>query len=62
MKKQIQFEGAAWSLLGVGVEHEGQTFCHLGSTTQFNEQRNGRVPVQINVWVGTDVVHNAQEA
>lgn len=48
----IKFEGQDWKVLGTGVvRDDGKTFCHLASTTEFVQQRNGARPIQIGVWV-----------
>ena len=59
----IRFEGALWRVLGIGITNEaGEVYLHLGSTTRFRHQRNGRVPVQHADFISIekiDVVENA---
>lgn len=50
--KTVQHDGGEWQVIGTGVTREdGKTYCHLASTTQFRQQRNGRNPVQMADWV-----------
>jgi hypothetical protein len=58
MTKQITFEGAKWNVIGTGVEIGENTMCHLGSTTNGTQQKNGFVPVQILVPVPTELLRN----
>lgn len=54
--------GHAWRVIGVGAQRDGNTFCHLSNLYQFRQQKNGRVPVQINDWVDTAVLNTAASA
>ncbi|MCP1674319.1 hypothetical protein J2T57_001421 [Natronocella acetinitrilica] len=42
----VSIDGVQWRVLGVGAEVDDQVYLHLASTTEFREQRNGRVPLQ----------------
>ena len=52
--------GRAWRVIGVGVERDGNTFCHLASLYEFRQQKNGKCPIQINDWVDSAVLANAK--
>jgi hypothetical protein len=58
----IQHEGDTWRVIGFGAtrmtETNGQTFCHLMSTTRFRKQRNGDVPVQMADWIDWRVIQS----
>ena len=48
----IQHDGQEWKVIGTGtVREDGKTYCHLASTAQFVQQRNGARPIQIGDWV-----------
>lgn len=48
----ITFEGDTWLIAGKGtINDAGETYCHLSSTTRFRQQRNGKNPVQIGVFL-----------
>lgn len=49
----------SWRILGQGATRDGKTYCHLASTTQFRQQRNGLVPLQIGIWVDHAVILSA---
>jgi len=55
-QQQISHEGDDWRVLSTGAERDGLVFCHLASTTRFNQQRNGANPVQICDWVPVEKV------
>lgn len=45
-------DGHEYRIIGRGITNEaGLTYCHLASTTQGAQQRNGFVPRQIMEWV-----------
>ena len=48
-----------WVVLGAGAQRDGNTFCHLASTSRGRQQKNGWVPVQICDWVSTEVLEAA---
>ena len=52
--------GHAWRVIGVGAQRNGNTFCHLANLSEFRNQKNGRVPVQINDWVDSAVLANSK--
>jgi hypothetical protein len=52
----IQHDGDTWNILGEGATRDGKTYCHLASTTQFRQQRNGKNPVQICDWIDHAVI------
>jgi hypothetical protein len=53
----ITFEGDTWLIAGKGVVNDaGETYCHLSSTTRFRQQRNGKNPVQIGVFLNLSEV------
>ncbi len=57
---QIIFhDGERWLVLGAGAQRDGNTFCHLESTSRGRQQKNGWVPVQICDWVSTEVLEAA---
>jgi len=60
MDKTIVHIGDAWRVVGVGAQRDGNTFCHLASTTRFRQQKNGENPVQIGDWVDTEVLKAAR--
>lgn len=44
--------GKQWRVVATGVtRQDGMTFCHLASTTEFRQQRNGANPVQCGEWL-----------
>ncbi len=52
----IVVAGDVWRVVGVGAQRDGNTFCHLASTTRFRQQKNGKNPIQIGDWVDTAVL------
>lgn len=60
LNKVIVHMGRAWRVIGVGAQRDGNTFCHLACTHEFRVQKNGKVPVQINDWVDTEVLRAAR--
>ena len=34
-----------WVVLGAGAQRDGNTFCHLASTSRGRQQKNGWMPV-----------------
>jgi hypothetical protein len=60
MDKTIVHMGDAWRVVGVGAQRDGNTFCHLASTTRFRQQKNGKNPMQIGDWVDTEVLKAAR--
>ena len=58
--KIIVHIGDAWRVIGVGAQRDGNTFCHLASTTRFRKQKNGKNPIQISNWVDTEVLKAAR--
>lgn len=61
LDKIIVHMGDAWRVLGVGAQREGNTYCHLASTTKFRQQKNGRIPAQIGDWIDTEVLKAARQ-
>lgn len=47
MDPTVELEGDTWRIIGIGRYDSGVVLCHLASTTQFQQQRNGKVPKQI---------------
>lgn len=46
--KEIEIDGKKYKIQAIGVEREdGMVYAHLASTSEFRQQRNGKVPVQI---------------
>lgn len=60
MDKTVVHMGDAWRVIGVGAQRDGNTFCHLASTTRGRQQKNGWCPIQINDWVDTAVLRAAR--
>ena len=60
LDKVIVHMGRAWRVIGVGAQRDGNTFCHLACTHEFRVQKNGKVPVQINDWIDTEVLRAAR--
>lgn len=56
LDKHIVVAGDVWRVLGAGAQRNGNTFCHLASTTRFRQQKNGKNPIQIGDWVDTAVL------
>jgi hypothetical protein len=51
-KATIRFAGDTWRVLSKGITNEaGDTYCHLASTTRFQQQRNGSRPIQAGIWI-----------
>jgi len=48
---KVRQYGDTWRVCGIGVSKDGNTRCHLASTTRFRKQRNGDCPIQIQTWV-----------
>jgi hypothetical protein len=61
LDKIIVHMGDAWRVLGVGAQREGNIYCHLASTTNFRQQKNGRIPAQIGDWIDTEVLKAARQ-
>lgn len=57
--KVIDLDGDRWEVIGAGAEKDGDTFCHLASTTRFNQHKNGKYPVQSCQFVSDDVLSAA---
>lgn len=56
LDRTAAFDGDVWKVIGVGVtDADGFVFLHLASTTRFCQQRNGKVPVQMNTFMHPDV-------
>ena len=47
----LEFEGDTWRIRNTGITRGDEIYAHLDSTTQFTEQRNGRVPKQIATFI-----------
>lgn len=60
LNKVIVHMGRAWRVIGVGAQRDGNTFCHLACTHEFRVQKNGKVPLQINDWIDTEVLRAAR--
>lgn len=60
LNKAIVHMGRAWRVIGVGSQRDGNTFCHLACAHEFRVQKNGKVPVQINDWIDTEVLRAAR--
>lgn len=58
--KKIVHMGDVWRIVSVGVTKDGNTFCHLASTSRGRKQKNGWYPLQINDWVDTAVINAAK--
>lgn len=52
----IQHDGATWNIVGQGATRDGKVYCHLASTTEFRQQRNGPCPIQICDWIDASVI------
>lgn len=52
----IQHDNDTWNILSQGAARDGKVFCHLASTTQFRQQRNGKNPVQICDWIDAALI------
>ena len=61
LDKIIVHMGDAWRVLGVGAQRDGNTYCHLASTTNFRQQKNGAIPMQIGDWIDTEVLKAAKQ-
>jgi hypothetical protein len=55
----IRHDGDTWEILSKGRSENGKIYCHLASTTRFNQQKNGRVPIQIADWIDHQVILSA---
>lgn len=54
--KVIVHMGDTWRVVAVGVERDGNTFCHMASTHLGRQQKNGWMAAQIGDWVDTEVL------
>jgi hypothetical protein len=56
--KTITFNGDTWTVGGVGIEQEGNVFCHLWSKTRtICTQKNGRkIPTQACTFVPMEIL------
>ena len=61
LDKIIVHMGDVWRVIGVGVQRDGNTFCHLISLQNGRQQKNGWVAQQINDWVDTAVLKAAKK-
>jgi hypothetical protein len=61
LDKVIVYMGDVWRVLGVGAQRDGNTYCHLASTTNFRQQKNGAIPMQIGDWIDTEVLKAAKQ-
>ena len=61
MDKKIVYMGDVWRVLGVGAQRDGNIYCHLASTTNFRQQKNGAIPMQIGDWIDTEVLKTAKQ-
>lgn len=59
MDPTLDLHGDTWRILGTGAYADGAVICHLASTSQFRQQRNGAVPVQRQEAVSADLVEAA---
>jgi len=59
MDPTLKLDGDTWRILGTGVHVDGTVICHLASTTRFQQQRNGAVPVQRMEAVAAELVEAA---
>jgi hypothetical protein len=58
--KQVNWDGDRWNISGVGVTNDQDcVYCHLVSTTRFQQQRNGRCPVQRVDWIPSALLRPA---
>lgn len=55
----ISHDDDTWRIVGQGATRDGKTYCHLASTTQGRQQRNGWYPAQIGIWVDHAVILSA---
>lgn len=55
----LAVDGDTYRVVGTGTYSAGAVYCHLVSTTRFTEQRNGRFPAQICVFVEAEKVEAA---
>lgn len=58
--KKIVHMGDVWEVIGVGDQTEGNTYCHLKSTSRGRKQKNGWMPFQICDYVDTAVLDAAK--
>jgi hypothetical protein len=50
--QQVEHDGDTWVILGRGrTNDQGQTYCHLASTTRARKQKNGFNPIQATGWL-----------
>lgn len=59
MDPTLDLHGDTWRILGTGAYADGAVICHLASTSQFRQQRNGAVPVQRQDAVAAELVEAA---
>lgn len=59
MGPKLELDGDTWRILNTGAYTDGAVICHLASTTQFRQQRNGAVPVQRQEAVAAELVERA---
>lgn len=59
MDPTLDLHGDTWRILGTGAYADGAVICHLASTTQFRQQRNGAVPVQRQEAIAAELVETA---
>lgn len=59
MQITINHDGDTWRILSKGATRDGKTYCHLASTTRFQQQKNGKVPVQMGDWIDHDAILSA---
>jgi hypothetical protein len=53
----VKMDGEVFQIIGVGTELPGRgTLLHIASTSRFVHQKNGRAPIQMNVWSDEDGV------
>jgi len=60
INKIIVHNGEVWEVIGVGVQTDDNTFCHLSNLHRGRQQKNGWFPAQINDWVDTEVLKAAK--
>ena len=59
--KKINLDGDVWNVLSEGVKKDGQTFCHLASTTRGKHQKNGFYPVQSCRFVDSSLLESKSD-
>ena len=58
--KKIEVDGDVWTVVATGTQLDGNTYCHLASTTRFRAQKNGASPIQISDWIDTALLEAAE--